>query len=144
MKRAVVFVALALAALPASPINKCVGKDGKVSYQEGKCADEAKASTLAAPPARSPLRPEEDVENATLNTLVWAMLGMEKCMQASPASAPIYAKAIADYRREHAEHFVRLERSRLYQERLRVGRAKVALEMKDPAARKEHAESCTQ
>jgi hypothetical protein len=133
----------ALAETPALAINKCVGKDGKVTYQEDKCPDDAKKGTLKALPS-SPgmLSPEEDKEDATLNTLVWVMSSIERCSQASPAYARNAAKGYEEYRREHAQSIARIERSPRYREMLRENRARTAEIMRNPAQRQEAAETC--
>jgi hypothetical protein len=139
----VVAALLALCAMPAAAINKCVGKDGKITYQDDKCPDDAKAGAMKEPSVASGmLPPEEDPENASLNTLVWAISAMELCSQASPAYAQNAAKAMAEYRRENAQWFARLERSKRYQEILREARARNAQKLKDPAQRREAAETC--
>lgn len=49
----VVMLLLAALCAPAWAVNKCTGPDGKMTYQEAKCADGAKtvAIKLQAPPA---------------------------------------------------------------------------------------------
>ena len=46
-------------AVEAQSLFKCVGRDGKVVYQDAKCADDAKQSTVAPPSPPAPkARPE--------------------------------------------------------------------------------------
>ena len=138
-----VAAALSLAATQAGAINKCVDKSGKVTYQEDKCPDDAKAGAMKAPSVVSGmLSPEEDQENASMNTLVWAITSVELCSQASPAYARNTAKGMQEYRREHAQLFARLERSKRYQEILRDARARNAEKLRDPDQRRQLAESC--
>ncbi len=46
MKRAAFLLACALATGPSWAINKCTDADGKVSYQESKCAEGASAKAI--------------------------------------------------------------------------------------------------
>lgn len=42
-------VLLSMFAVPVWAINKCTAPDGRVSYQEAKCADDARVATIKAP-----------------------------------------------------------------------------------------------
>lgn len=64
--RGVVVAAIAL--LPGAQawaINKCVGPDGKVSYQEGDCPAASKAESIKVPEP-PPIDPNENVYNAAI------------------------------------------------------------------------------
>jgi hypothetical protein len=138
----VLAAALALCATDAAAINKCT-KDGKITYQEDKCPEDAKAGALKVAPASPP--PEigstegrkEDAES-----LAWAVAHMERCKVLSPEYARNALKVMGDFRRQHGQAFAQFEHTKEYQEILRERRANTAEIAKDPAMREEIVKFC--
>lgn len=129
--------AIALSATDAAAINKCVDKSGKVSYQEGKCPDDAKQDVLKAPPGSSPagpLAPEDDPEDQRLLDLVSMQLGYEGCAAASPDFAQLYAADYKAWRARNAALLVRVDRSPRYQGVFKTGREQLRIQLMQVAA----------
>jgi len=106
-------LALALAAFTAAEAQtlfKCVGRDGKVSYQSEKCADAVRESTVrppdpvapraaaeGAPPAEAAIAPADPKEPAIAwDTYVAQVSGYENCAAMVPGFGP---KHNANYQR---------------------------------------------
>ena len=118
-------------AFPAAAINKCVDASGKTTYQEGACAEGAKAGTVKidAAPARAPsasdkpLSPEEDKEDPRMLDTVSTQGLYDNCMQASPGFSDRHSATYDAWRRSRAELFARLARSPRYQQVLERARS---------------------
>jgi hypothetical protein len=139
----VLAAAFAFCAMPAGAINKCVGKDGRVTYQEDKCPDDAKAGALKGSPSSPPAAPvSTGIDPFEVDSIAGAVAHMERCSALSPAYARNAARVMEEYRREHAQFFARHERSKQYQESLRERRANNAEIMKNPTIAREIAGHC--
>ena len=123
--------ALVLAALPAHAINKCVDKTGKITYQEGRCPDDAKQNQvqILAPPddAGAALPGKNDVggadpEDSNMLNLVAVIVGYESCTKLQPDFATIHAQQYEEWRAANTKYLARLEHSARYQELLVQGR----------------------
>lgn len=132
---------LALAAHDAAAINKCVDKAGKVTYQEGRCPDDAKQDVLklqdtgsgpsnadSAPPkagaAPSKADPAvvDDPENPQLRGLAATQSTYEACSAASPDFAGLHAADYEAWRAANAALLAKAEPLPSYQRLLANGR----------------------
>jgi hypothetical protein len=128
--------ALALGATDARAINKCVDKAGKVTYQDGRCPNDAKEDEVKGlPPPGDPGpasanaaggRPgasgDDDAEDPHMLDLVSVMVGYEGCTKAFPGFAATHAEQYDAWRTGNSKYLARLEHSVRYQEVLAKGR----------------------
>ena len=146
---------LGLAAGEVAAINKCVDKKGKVSYQDGKCPDDAKqdvikvapAATSGAPAAaaesKAPLTPDEDKEDQRMLDAVATQSTYEGCGNVSPDFASRHAATYQAWRAANAEVLARVERSPRYQQVLENGRKQMADQVsRTPGANDKVAKFC--
>jgi hypothetical protein len=130
---------LALTAQDAAAINKCVDKAGKVTYQEGRCPDDAKQDALkldaapapssadsaplkagAAPAKAEPLA--DDPGNPLLMGLASTQSTYEACSAASPDFAGHHAADYEAWRAGNAAALAKAEGFASYRRLLAEGR----------------------
>ena len=137
MNRILVLAAtfLSLAALDAAAINKCVDKNGKVSYQEGACPEDGKSEVIRTPPpapspdeadaapARksAPKSEAGDPEDPHMQMLVSTLATYELCA-VEPSFNAKYGATFANWKSRNAALFDRLGRSPRYQTALEAAR----------------------
>ena len=126
---------LSLAALDAAAINKCVDKNGKVSYQEGDCPQDGKSEVIRTPVAPpSPDEPDAaptkksapkseagDPEDPHMQMLVSTLATYELCA-VEPSFNTKYGPTFANWKSRNAALFERLGRSPRYQTALEASR----------------------
>ena len=112
---AVITAACACLAASGQTLFKCVQKDGKVYYQDSKCAEDAKESTLQklGPPGEpAPPIPDPAVTGAAkavaarnraadLDAVMDVVSSYEVCAQDFPAFASKYGSAYQTYRQRN-------------------------------------------
>lgn len=107
MKRGMVLLCWACAAMPAWAVNKCVNPDGQVVYQAAPCPDTAKSAEVAiqkAPPIQQTL-PESD-EVKTMQRKAALLQSDRKILETQ--------RQISSYRQAMDEELNRLKRQKLY------------------------------
>jgi len=143
--------ALLLAATQAHAINKCVDKAGKVTYQEGRCPDDATQNQvqILAPPDNAGAASSgaafgsDDPEDPEMLNVVSVLLGYEGCTKASPDFATTHAAQYETWRASNGNYLARLEHSARYQEVLAHGRRENAAQPLDsPEFREKYAHFC--
>ena len=148
---AFIAVALALAAPAAHAINKCVDKAGRVTYQEGRCPDDAKEDQLKGLPApgdagaasAAAAAGDGDAEDPHMLDVVSVMVGYEGCTKAAPDFASTHAAQYDRWRAGNAKYLARLEHSARYQEVLANGRRQNAAQPLDsPEFLREYTRFC--
>lgn len=148
-------ILLALAATDAAAINKCTDKAGKITYQEGKCPDNASQHVIKPPTPRpapdTRSRPEpvggpgadDKREDDTIVHLVSVQTGFEGCVNASPGFAQRHAATYAAWRSDNASALARLESSERYRVILENGRRQLGdPSMHMPGVREKLAKFC--
>jgi hypothetical protein len=152
----VLAAALALAATDALAINKCVDKAGKVTYQNGRCPEDAKQEVVkVAPPAdpapaaaapgavpRAAQAPDADPEDPRMLDLVSVLVGYEGCVRASPDFAKVRAAQYDRWRAGNAKLLARLEHSARYQEILEGARKRQREEPDAPGKHEQQLRFC--
>jgi Domain of unknown function (DUF4124) len=130
---------LALAAQDAAAINKCVDKAGKVTYQEGRCPDDAKQDAFKLDPSPGPASADsvpakagaapskaealaDDPENPQLMGLASTQSTFEACSAASPEFAERHAPDLAAWRAANAALLAKAELLPSYQRLIANGR----------------------
>jgi hypothetical protein len=120
----ILLAALALAALPAHALNKCVGKDGKVAYQDAPCDADAKASKPIAPPASDNASSGPIFEEGTTDDHVFDVAAVESTIQTCSAKISDFgrrqAAAINAWRASRPKGYALLNSSSKHQETLRT------------------------
>lgn len=121
--------ALALCALDAAAINKCVDRNGKVTYQEAECPKDDKAQTIrpqtGGGPApeekeetaetRKPVNPaDDDKDDPRMMMTVSTLANYETCSM-EPAFNEKHGATFNNWRSRNKENLARLERSVKYQ-----------------------------
>jgi len=129
---------LACAAAEAQSLFKCVQPDGKVVYQDSKCDDVARQSTLRAPapPPAKPLDPKVEAERSvsqaqsTLDAVIDVVAGFSICTERVRDFGSKYGPAYEDWRKRNAAGMGRFgsepESARKLDQRLQSERAKPA------------------
>jgi hypothetical protein len=132
--------ALALAAPGARAVNKCIDRTGKVTYQDGRCPDDAKQNEIkglapigdsGATAAMAASANADDPEDPHMLDLVSVMLGYEGCTKAAPEFATTHAEQYEAWRVGNGKYLARLEHSARYQEVLAKGRKENAAQPLD-------------
>jgi hypothetical protein len=154
--------ALALAALDAQAINKCVDGAGKVTYQEGPCAGQAKqqAMKVPVPAAKAPapaakaapsrdtessggvLARAQDRENPALQAVASTLALYEGCQAADPALVAKHRAEYEAWRTRNREAIDELPRSRRYMVTLQSARQRVEGELSVKDTRAEFVRRC--
>ena len=128
-------LALLVFALQAEAVNKCVDKDGRVSYQEAKCPHDAKEQVLALPSraqtaasarragasAAGPVANDPREDEAILQ-LASVQSGYEGCVAASPDFAARHEAVYSAWRKANAAGLEKYEGSERYRQILENGR----------------------
>ena len=130
--------ALAIVATDAAAINKCVDKNGKVSYQETACPVDVKAEVIRAPsspggesekaeadPKAAPDEGNPDREDPHMLTLVSTLANYDQCSAASPEFTAANAVTFNNWRTRNAKLFERLAKSPRYEAILENTRGQV-------------------
>ena len=129
-------LALGLAALTAAEAQtlfKCVGRDGKVSYQSEKCADAARESTVrppdpvapraapeSAPAAEAAAVPSDPKEPAiNWDTFVAQVSSYENCAAVVPGFGPKHAANYQRWKERHRSTVARFNQDGNAQRRVR-------------------------
>lgn len=151
---------LALAGLAlageALAINKCVDKAGKVSYQEDRCPDDAKADVIKvapapdappAPPVATGAAPAkggaDEPDDPRLQDLAATQAAYEGCTFSAPDFAQRNGVAYEAWRKSRSELFAKLEGSQKYQAQLEDGRKKARSQIATiPGAREKMVAFC--
>jgi hypothetical protein len=118
---------LALTAQDAAAINKCVDKAGKVTYQEGRCPDDAKQDALKLDAAPAPSSADsaplaDDPGNPLLMGLASTQSTYEACSAASPDFAGHHAADYEAWRAGNAAALAKAEGFASYRRLLAEGR----------------------
>ena len=160
MRRAaapVIAAALALAAMPAHALNKCIDRHGKVSYQSAPCPGQSREEkvTIMPGPARAAAAPKVDPAVAAglvpasgdrpdprMDEVVSTVATYEGCASASPAFARANDAHYQAWRDANAELLERLPRSRHYMTVLQAERVRVAGRLGEQGTRKAFLASC--
>jgi hypothetical protein len=161
--RALACAALALAALDAQAINKCVDRAGKVTYQEAPCAGQAKqqamkvpvpATTKAHAPAAPPppsrdtessggvLPRAQDRDNPALQELASTLALYEGCQAVDPVLVGKHRAEYEAWRMRNREAIEELPRSRRYMVALQSARQRVQGELSVKDTRAEFVRRC--
>jgi len=160
MKRAsIAAAALALAAMQAhGMINKCIDRNGKVSYQEGVCPDgttQEKVTVMPGPqpaPQAAPaqagdaashelLGAKQDVADPRMDALVAKLARYEGC-ESAPNWSRTGEPAYQAWRAQNAELLDRLPRSQRYMKVLVVERQRVKSQLDRPETRGAFLDDC--
>lgn len=157
-------LALALASLDASAINKCVDRAGKVTYQEAPCAGQAKQQAIkvpvpaarkapsraAGPPPRAyetetsggVLARAQDRENTRLQEVASTIALYEGCEAADPALVAKHRAEYEAWRGRNREAIDQLPRSRRYMLALQSARQRVQGQLSVQESRAAFARQC--
>ena len=137
-----VLLAFGLAAIPAAEAQtlfKCVGRDGKVSYQSEKCADAARESTVRPPDPVAPRAAPEMETAADLNkapaegkalpdprepainweTFVAQVSSYENCAAVVPGFGPKHSANFQQWKARHRSTLARFNQDGNAQRRVR-------------------------
>ena len=130
--------ALAIAATDAAAINKCIDKNGKVTYTDTACPTDVKADVIRAPsgPASDDAKADPDAKPAAdegnpdredphMMTLVSTLANYEACSAAAPEWATANAATFSNWRTRNAKLFDRLPKSPRYEAILENQRGQV-------------------
>ena len=162
MRSATIAIAavLALATLQAHAINKCIERNGKVSYQNGPCPANTRQENVKVyappppPPSKGPaqpvsplnawglVKPDQDGPDPVMDQLVSTMTTYEGCETAAPAFAKAHGAQYEAWRSSNASLLDRLTRSQRYRRVLQSERKKVAIQLAQPSSRKAFEDSC--
>jgi len=115
--------ALALAAADAAAINKCVDRGGKVTYQDGRCPDDARQDTVKAPGTPVPSAAwDAGADEETALGLASVQSTFENCAAMSPEFSTMYASDYDKWRAVNEALLAKVESSPRYQKILENGR----------------------
>jgi hypothetical protein len=129
--------AVAIVATDASAINKCIDRNGKVTYTDTACPSDVKADVIRAPsgpasddkaePDAKPATDEgnPDREDPHMMTLVSTLANYEACSAASPEWNTANAAIFNNWRSRNAKLLDRLPKSPRYEEILENQRRQV-------------------
>jgi hypothetical protein len=129
--------ALAAVATDAAAINKCIDRNGKVTYTDTACPADVKTDVIRAP--SSPADPDKaepeakaaadegnpDREDPHMMTLVSTLATYEACSAASPEWNTANATTFNNWRTRNAKLFDRLPKSPRYEAILENQRGQV-------------------
>jgi hypothetical protein len=136
--------ALALAAGDAAAINKCVDRGGKVTYQDGKCPDDARQDTVKTPEAPAPsAAPDSAADEETALGLASIQSTFDGCAAASPEFSTLYASDYDKWREMNKALLAKVERSPRYQQVLDNARDQRQRQGMLPGKSEKFAQYCT-
>ena len=151
MKAAGLAIAAALLAVPAAAqaLYKCVQPNGRVLYQDSRCEDNAKQSTVRNPdtPPALPLPPGDErrdaAPEASVASVVQALSTYQGCSQDVPGFATKHRAAFDEWKLLNAAAMARYGRDERAQERVRESlQEQLRAASTDPQAREERAYAC--
>lgn len=130
----------------ALAINKCIDKAGNISYQEGRCPDNAKHDTVKVPAVKpSVVKPDaralDGNDDKKILDLVSTQSTLEGCALAAPDFANKFRPEISAWKSANATDLARYERTPRYQEMLDRGRTQ-SQQMLQPGVREKLARFC--
>lgn len=127
MKAAILVFAAVLVAphAGAQTLFKCILPNGRVAYQDSKCEDAARQSTVRppAPPAIRPLPPGDEritaEPQADVEAIVATLASFQGCAQDVPGFATRFNAAYQEWRTRNAAAMVRYGQDPKAQQRVR-------------------------